>query len=520
MGKILRLFIVFLLSISFAHAVSKYEKQLSQFDREYKSASDDRLLKYHHMLKNIYIQSIIKNDLLLKIKTLQRLIITSSKLGLDSKAYKKELTTLKKMAGKKGSRLKIVSPPKEVTKVKVKKPTENIKTLFPEKRVRVVKKTPKKRIYKNPQKVIGSKARIIKIQKSSKGISLIFDRKINDIDVKTFALKGRDKGKVTYRYIYDIGAILAGKSKSYKLANVKKVRVGQYNKKVVRIVFSDSKRLKLYYSKIDNTINIGHKGLRAKTEKPKPPKEEVSLKDINLKPVPISTKSNFKPNSKIIVIDAGHGGKDGGAQGAKGLSEKKIVLQVALRVGKELKARGFRVYYTRTRDKFIQLRSRTKMANKKKADLFVSIHANAAPNRKKYKDMHGVETFFLSPARSKRSKNVAALENRSDIAEMDYFSKQTFLNFLNREKIVAANKLAIDIQQAMLNSIRKKYKVTDGGVREAPFWVLVGAQMPSVLVEIGYITNPTEGKRIASKSYQKLLANGIANGIASYFDKN
>lgn len=513
MGKILNFFIIFLLCVNFAQAASKYDRQLSQFDKEYKSASDDRLLKYHHMLKNIYIQSIIKNDLLLKIKTLQRLIITSSKLGLDSKAYKKELTTLKKMAGKKGSRLKIVSPDISTNK-SVKKSNKNIKTLFPTEPI--AKKTPKKvvkkRVYKNPQKVISSKARIVKIQQSSKGISLIFDRKISDVDVKTFALKGSTKGKNTYRYIYDIGAILLGKSKSYKIADIDKIRVGQYNKKVVRVVFTDNKKLKLYYSKIDNTINIGYKGLRAKIDKPKAPIKQASI--------PISAKNEYRPNSKIIVIDAGHGGKDGGAQGARGLSEKKVVLQIALKVGKELKARGFKIYYTRTRDKFIKLRSRTKMANRKKADLFVSIHANAAPNRKKYKSMHGIETFFLSPARSKRSKNVAALENRSDIAEMDYFSKQTFLNFMNREKIVAANKLAIDVQQAMLNSVRKKYKVSDGGVREAPFWVLVGAQMPSILVEVGYITNPTEGKRIASKSYQNLISNGIANGIASYFDKN
>ncbi len=283
---------------------------------------------------------------------------------------------------------------------------------------------------------------------------------------------------------------------------------------MVRVVFSSYKRLKLYYSKIDNTINIGAKYLRAKTEN-KGAKSSNIPEIADVKAMPI-----YNSTSKIIVVDAGHGGKDGGAQGARGLSEKKVVLQTALKLGKELKARGFKVYYTRTRDKFIQLRSRTRMANKKKADLFVSIHANAAPYKKKYDEMHGVETFFLSPARSKRSKNVAALENKSDITEMDYFSKQTLLHFLNREKIVASNKLGLDIQQAMLNSIRKKYKVRDGGVREAPFWVLVGAQMPAVLVEIGYITNPIEGKRIASKKYQSLLANGIANGIQSYFAKN
>lgn len=513
MGKILKLLILFLLCFSFVFGATNYENQLAQFDTSYKRASKDGMLKYHHMLKNIYIQSIIKNDLRLKIRALKRLIITSSSLGLDSKSYKKELVTLQKMAGKKGSgikKLKLTKLPK----------TTDYSSLYSSSKKSKPKKKP----------LIDSSARMMKIQSSSKGISLLFDRDIDGIDIKTFVLKG----KKNYRYVYDISGILMGKAKTFKIKNIEKIQVVQYNKKTIRVVFTDPKKIKLFYSKIDNSINIGSKHLRAKSTKIAPKKHspirEVKPKkksykpkrDVKIKPSKknLYPTSNFKPSSKIIVIDAGHGGKDGGAQGGRGLSEKRVVLKVALRLGKELKARGFRVYYTRIKDKFIKLRNRTKMANRKRADLFVSIHANAAPNRTRYKAMHGVETFFLSPARSKRSKNVAALENRSDIAEMDYFSKQTFLNFLNREKIVASNKLALDIQQSMLNSIRKKYRVTDGGVREAPFWVLVGAQMPSVLVEIGYITHPVEGKRIASDSYQKLLVNGIANGVSSYFDKN
>jgi N-acetylmuramoyl-L-alanine amidase len=230
--------------------------------------------------------------------------------------------------------------------------------------------------------------------------------------------------------------------------------------------------------------------------------------------------NGFDPKSKVIVIDAGHGGKDGGAVGYKRYTEKKIVLQVALKLGKELKRRGYRIYYTRTKDKFIQLRDRTKIANDKNADLFLSIHANAAPKKSRYLSMKGLETFFLSPARSERSKNVAALENKSDIDEMNHFSKQTYLNFLNREKIIASNKMALDVQQGMLSSLRSKYTITDGGVREAPFWVLVGAQMPSILIEIGYITNPTDAQNMVNPTYQDLLVKGIAGGVDSYFYKN
>ena len=103
---------------------------------------------------------------------------------------------------------------------------------------------------------------------------------------------------------------------------------------------------------------------------------------------------------------------------------------------------------------------------------------------------------------------------------MNYFSQQTFLNVLNREKIIASNKLGIDIQKEILASARKVYAASDGSVREAPFWVLVGALMPAVLVEIGYITHPVEGEKLFNDAYQNALANGIANGIDGYFAKN
>jgi len=235
---------------------------------------------------------------------------------------------------------------------------------------------------------------------------------------------------------------------------------------------------------------------------------------------PVKTASAKKITSakgKVIVLDAGHGGDDPGAINGS-LKEKNIVLSIAQKAGKELQGRGYKVYYTRSKDKFINLRDRTKYANDKAADLFISIHANAAPNKTKAATMHGIETFFLSPARSERSKNAAALENKSDIEEMNYFSKQTFLNFLNREKIIASNKLAIDVQREVL--VRAKSvssKASDGGVREAPFWVLVGALMPAVLLEVGYITHPDEGELINNSKYQDALAKGLADGIDVYF---
>jgi N-acetylmuramoyl-L-alanine amidase len=216
------------------------------------------------------------------------------------------------------------------------------------------------------------------------------------------------------------------------------------------------------------------------------------------------------------VIDPGHGGKDPGAVAGKGLYEKTVALAISLKVGEILKKRGYRVYFTRTTDKFIKLRDRTRFANKKNADLFISIHANSAKNEK----LNGVETYFLSPARSERSKRVAALENKGDIEEMNYFSKATYLNVFNKAKIVASNKFAIDVQRGMISYLRDSYNVKDGGVREAPFWVLVGAQMPAILVEVGYISNRVEKKRIFTSRYQNLIARGIASGVDNYFLKN
>ncbi|NLC27230.1 MAG: N-acetylmuramoyl-L-alanine amidase [Campylobacteraceae bacterium] len=275
----------------------------------------------------------------------------------------------------------------------------------------------------------------------------------------------------------------------------------------MRIVFSHNKPLKLQHRAKEKQLFIG---LTNKSNA-----VGVSTKAYNEK----SATRRFNPSEKTIVIDPGHGGKDGGAVNGKYL-EKEVVLALSLKIGAELENRGYKVHYTRDKDAYIQLRTRTRIANDNNADLFISVHANAAPTKSKYKSMEGVETFFLSPARSERSKNVAALENKSDVEEMNHFSKQTYLNFLNREKIVASNKFALDVHQGMFDSIGKHYKIHDGGVREAPFWVLVGAQMPSVLLEIGYITHPEEAKRIFDHTYQKRVANGVANGVDSYFQKN
>ncbi|NHB16642.1 N-acetylmuramoyl-L-alanine amidase [Helicobacter pylori] len=281
-----------------------------------------------------------------------------------------------------------------------------------------------------------------------------------------------------------------------------------------------------------------HSPLNERSAKKEIPKKEIPKKEIPKKEIPKKEAENEGKNQvfiaekndtfiktkrkkhKKIVLDAGHGGKDCGAMSANLVCEKDIVLEVVKFLHKELKKRGYSVLLTRDKDIYIDLVGRTELANRKSADLFISVHANSIPKHST-SNAHGIETYFLSTARSERARKVAEQENKDDVNLMDYFSKSLLLNSLNTQRLIVSNKLAIDVQYGMLQSVRKNYPdVVDGGVREGPFWVLAGALMPSILIEIGYNSHAIESKRIQSKPYQKILAKGIADGIDSFFSKN
>ncbi|MCQ2669755.1 N-acetylmuramoyl-L-alanine amidase [Helicobacter pylori] len=271
-----------------------------------------------------------------------------------------------------------------------------------------------------------------------------------------------------------------------------------------------------------------HSPLNERSAKKEIPKKEIPKKEAeneSKNQVFIAEKNDAfiktkRKKHKKIVLDAGHGGKDCGAMSANLVCEKDIVLEVVKFLHKELKKRGYSVLLTRDKDIYIDLVARTELANKKSADLFISVHANSIPKHST-SNAHGIETYFLSTARSERARKVAEQENKDDVNLMDYFSKSLLLNSLNTQRLIVSNKLAIDVQYGMLQSIRKNYPdVVDGGVREGPFWVLAGALMPSILIEIGYNSHAIESKRIQSKPYQKILAKGIADGIDSFFSKN
>ncbi|MBE0495946.1 MAG: N-acetylmuramoyl-L-alanine amidase [Campylobacterales bacterium] len=485
MGKTVKLFLVWLTLVATLWANSIHQKQIEQFDKEFTRANSEELLKLHHMLKNVYIQSIIQNNSELKIDALKRLVKSSSSLRLDASPYERELQTLG---------VSSLTKPSELAKV------PSVAPIIPPRPTPSKAKT-------TPPASSSTPLAALSVRFDEGDVTLRFNRPVGEKEIKSFLLKASK----THRYVFDLPGALMGSSRTHESKSVDQIRVAQYDKNTIRVVFSHAQPLTLHFRTQDEHVFIGlsqKSGSQSATTKPY----------AQAKPTPPARR--FDPAKKTVVIDPGHGGRDGGAVNGKYV-EKVAVLDISLKLGKELQKRGYKVHYTRSKDTHIQLRNRTRIANDKNADLFISVHANAAPSKDKHASMHGVETFFLSPARSERSKNVAALENQSDIEEMNHFSKQTYLNFLNREKIVASNKFALDVQQGMLDSLKKqRFTVRDGGVREAPFWVLVGAQMPAILLEVGYITNPEEAKRIFDASYQEAIAQGAANGVDAYFNKN
>jgi N-acetylmuramoyl-L-alanine amidase len=222
---------------------------------------------------------------------------------------------------------------------------------------------------------------------------------------------------------------------------------------------------------------------------------------------------------RLVVIDAGHGGHDCGAQ-CGGKQEKEVVLQLVQKLYKEFKREGYRVYLTRGSDRFLTLGERTRIADKKDGDVFISIHANAIANKSRFEVVEGIETYFLQKTRDAKSQRIAARENASVLQGTDALSKNVIIDsVLNGPKIVESNKLAIDVQRNIMKRVKSKYRdAKDGGVRPAPFYVLVGASRPSILVEIGYITNSKERARLFTSDYQERIAEGIVEGVNRYLD--
>ena len=218
-----------------------------------------------------------------------------------------------------------------------------------------------------------------------------------------------------------------------------------------------------------------------------------------------------------IVIDPGHGGKDFGAPGyLKGVHEKHIVLKIAQRLAEKLKAElGCEVILTRSGDRYLTLEERTAFANTQNADLFISLHTNANRDRR----ANGIETYFLNLATDDEAIRVAAMENAT--SQKNISDLQTILNdLMQNAKINESSRLAGHVQTSLIAHLeRAGYKrIRDKGVKQAPFYVLLGARMPAILIEAAFISNPTECKRLVNPRFQERLASAVAAGVKKYIE--
>jgi N-acetylmuramoyl-L-alanine amidase len=214
-----------------------------------------------------------------------------------------------------------------------------------------------------------------------------------------------------------------------------------------------------------------------------------------------------------IVIDPGHGGHDTGTIGPNGLEEKDLVLEVSRRLGKLLETRlGAEVVYTRKDDTFIPLETRTAVANQARADLFVSIHANSSHDA----GARGVETYYLNFTSSPEALEVAARENA--VSEKSIYELQDLVKKIAlKEKVEESREFAGDVQQSLHSGLAiKSPAIRDRGVKKAPFIVLIGANMPSILAEISFVSNPTDEHRLATSEYRQRIAESLYRGIAKY----
>ncbi len=214
-----------------------------------------------------------------------------------------------------------------------------------------------------------------------------------------------------------------------------------------------------------------------------------------------------------VVIDAGHGGHDTGTIGPNGLMEKELVLDVALRLGKLVTEQlGTEVVYTRPDDTFIPLEDRTKIANREKADLFISIHANSSPES----SATGVETYFFNFNSDKSGLELATRENAtstSSISDLNDLLHKAVM----KAKLEESRAFAEQVQKSLwASSVKMNTRSRDRGVRQAPFVVLIGATMPSILAEIGFVSNPHDEKLLRRTQQRQAIAEALLKGVLSY----
>ncbi|MBI5894618.1 MAG: N-acetylmuramoyl-L-alanine amidase, partial [Desulfobacterales bacterium] len=297
-------------------------------------------------------------------------------------------------------------------------------------------------------------------------------------------------------------------------------RAGQYANDTVRVVVDtkSSQTFKIFSLKNPYRIVLDVWGVEngVATAKPVPQEPEREAAPASRKLPPSAIVKQLALGVRRIVIDPGHGGKDYGAPGAiKGVHEKQVVLEVGQRLARKIRAElQCEVVMTRNSDTYLSLEERTAIANTQNADLFISIHTNASPNPQAY----GIETFILNLDTDDDAIRVAARENATsakNISDLDSILQDLMQN----AKVSESTRLATYVQQQVMKNLRKRYDpLRDKGVKKAPFYVLLGAQMPSILVETAFISNARECKWLVADDYQERLCQGIVDAIRSYIE--
>lgn len=312
---------------------------------------------------------------------------------------------------------------------------------------------------------------------------------------------------------------------------LKVARAGQFDKDTVRVVFDiesiDDFKIFPLSDPFRIVVDVTGKGeALAKAQEPKPPATAPE------RPQPVIEKPSARKAPEIrsasptitqqlglkvrkIVLDPGHGGKDPGAVGRGGLKEKDVTLKLGRMLRETLSARlDSKIVMTRSTDVFIPLEERTAIANSQDADLFVSIHINASPRRA----ASGVETYTLGLSNSEEAKRIAARENATStrsVSDLEFILNDLIKTAKTNDSV----RLAATVQDRLVSVLKAKYKSTkSNGVKGAPFYVLVGTKMPAILIEVSYISNPDEEKRLKDDRYLKEIVDGITSGLLKYIN--
>jgi N-acetylmuramoyl-L-alanine amidase len=360
-----------------------------------------------------------------------------------------------------------------------------------------------------------------------------------NISFKTFTLPTDVKAGMPERLVIELSnAKLAPEMPSRVHVNdgiITNIRASQYRSSKVRVVLDLSQKSSYRAFPLEGpsrlVVDISRDALSKGTavaqagpsESGVPLKKKQAHIGNGFKKVPMWSKSQMSDDLPSIatqlslkvsriVIDPGHGGKDPGAIGPNGIQEKDLTLILSKQLAKRLRQEGFTVYLTRESDVFIPLEERTAFANKKKADLFVSIHLNSLSDQ----TAAGIETYFLNLTTDSSAIEVAARENSTtskSISDLQLIINDLMLNSKINESCRFANSIHNCVISELVNN---GYRGKDYGVKQAPFYVLLGAQMPSILLELGFLTNPMDSTLLQSGEHQSLLIEGIAKGINKY----